>query len=268
MIVNKFSSIKEVIEGVYRDIGSQEELPFEDMLYWSYEVLELIGNPIQYIKKITGNESDPNLEITNYRAKLPCDFHKLIAISVEGLPARYSGNTFHHLLDGECCGFSANVVTDNFVDQFGNTFSPQAPEGSSYISSDMITFDINNEYITLSVKEAAVCISYLAYPLDKSGWPMIPDDVKYKLAIKNYLNYKLSYLNWRKDPDSRGKQAIYQEAKREYEWYIASASNHAKMPSVSEMESLKNQIIRLVPNISEYDSYFRNLGAKYRKRLH
>jgi len=270
MIVNKFISSKDIINQVYRDTGSSEDLPIADMLSWIYEGLEIMNQPIQYIKKVTGHEANPNLNITNYKAPLPCDFHKLVQIAVNGMPARYSNSTFHHLLDGTCCGLQNSVDTaDTFIDNFGNSFSPQA---STLFSTsniyDVVTFDINNDYLTLSIREGEVCIAYLAYPTDDEGWPMLPDDMSYRVAITKYLMMKLAYINWIKDATNNGKRAIFEHSEREWAWYVAQSTSKSKIPSLEEMESLKNQHLRLIDKINQHDTFFKTLGGKENRKKH
>ena len=365
----KYISLNSIMEQVYADNGYQFELPWVDVMMWTEEALNLIGHPRQYIRKVTGHKENPDLDIKNYRAQLPCDFHQLEQVAVNGMPAEYSGNTFHHLLDGDCCGIEgfANLAahiqeqnwgtlvkvtsggtttfrvvgrvldsTTNVVDigidtaslgievgqtvtssttaALGNgrtvvnvsgtsitlssapsqnasgqtltfTRSIESPStyGSSYyverddslsnteggiMSFDMagavdsefspITFDLNNNNITLSVKEGKVCMAYLAIPTDEEGLPLIPEDTSYQLAVKKYLTMKVDYIAWR-----RGTlpQAIFQHSEQEWAWYVGQAGNKAKMPNLDQIEAIKNQTMRLLPNINAHETFFKTLGS-------
>lgn len=266
MEIKGYASYTEIIEGVFRDLQLQDEMPWEDLIYWMYESMELIGVNATYIPKIIGHKNDPGLDIQNYKAELPCDFHKLAQISVNGAPARYTGNTFHHLLDGACCAFDlASQPTDVFIDNFGNTFSPQASVFLDQMVDPEITFDINNNYLTLSTQTGKVCIAYWAFPTDENGFPMIPDEIKYKKAVKAYLIYRISYYLWMQDRMTADK---FQYNEREWLWYVGAAKNNANMPNYEQMESLKNQLVRLKPSFNEHSTFFRNLGKQERKRIH
>lgn len=267
-IVNKFVSVLSVLDDVYRDTQLEEAIPVPDLIYWVYEALGLMNQPVQFVQKVTGYEGNEDLDITNYKAKLPCDFYKLNGIAVDGKPVRYAGNSFHHLLDGDCCGLSSNSSQDIFIDNFGNSFSPQASTISDNSARDVVTFDINNNYLTLSQKEGKVCISYWAFPTDKEGFPMIPDMVSYKVAIKKYLIQKLRYIDWAKDPSNNGKRALFDYDEKEWLWYVGKATSDAKMPDPEQMESLKNQAIRLIPRINEHDNFWKTLGAKRLIKIH
>ena len=252
----KYISLKAIMEQVYADNGYQFELPWVDCMQWAEEALNLIGHPRQYIRKVTGHMEHPNLDIKNYRAELPCDFYSLEQIAVNGLPAEYSGNTFHHLMDGACCGVEGYTTLANDIKErnWGELVKVTEEEGygASYyvernddlsntedgvMAFDMstmadstftpITFDINNNNITLSVKEGKVCIAYLAIPTDINGLPLIPEDTSYQLAVKKYLTMKIDYIAWRRN---ELQPAIFQHSEQEWAWYVGQAGNKAKMP--------------------------------------
>ena len=285
----KYISLKAIMEQVYADNGYQFELPWIDCMLWTEEALNLIGHPRQYIRKVTGHKEHPNLDIKNYRAELPCDFHSLEQIAVNGRPAEYSGNTFHHLLDGACCGIegytnlAANVSSKNWgtvvkvTDTDGSARYEQRDEEemdnlnidySGMMTFDMteynttsdhpITFDLNNNNITLSVKEGQVCMAYLAIPTDEEGLPLIPEDTSYQLAIKKYLAMKIDYIAWRR---GELQQAVFHHSEQEWQWYVGQASNKAKMPNIDQLEFIKNQTMRLLPNINSHETFFRTQGS-------
>jgi len=289
----KYISLNSIMEQVYADNGYQFELPWVDIMMWTEEALNLIGHPRQYIRKVTGHKENPNLDIKNYRAQLPCDFHSLEQVAVNGMPAEYSGNTFHHLLDGGCCGIegftnlAAHVQEQNWGELVKVTASDNEDGSSSYgasyyverndslsntegglMSFDMtgaidfefnpITFDLNNNNITLSVKEGKVCMAYLAIPTDDEGLPLIPEDTSYQLAVKKYLTMKIDYIAWR-----RGtlQQAVFEHSQQEWMWYVGQAGNKAKMPNLDQIEAIKNQTMRLLPRINQHETFFKSLGS-------
>ena len=261
---------------------------------WAEEALNLIGHPRQYIRKVTGHKENPDLDIKNYKAQLPCDFYQLEQVAVNGMAAEYSGDTFHHLLCGSCCGISEDSTSslhygqnNTIVRNWGTdvlTYN-EATESYSYEARDLqemqnlnlqtdgtqefnlagsdyenrrITFDINNNNITLSVKEGSVCIAYLAIPTDEEGLPLIPEDTSYQLAVKKYLTMKIDYIGWRRGetgPD------IFQHSEQEWSWYVGQAGNKAKMPSIDQMEAIKNQTMRLLPNINAHETFFKTQGT-------
>ena len=78
----KTTSVKRVIAKVFTDLDLQEgEHRVADMIEWAGEALEKIGAFPFFINKVTGTDGSPYLEVFNYQAKLPCDFHSLIQVS-------------------------------------------------------------------------------------------------------------------------------------------------------------------------------------------
>ena len=268
MINNKFISLKSVMDDVLRDTGISMELNYSDVSYWAYEVLGLMNQPLQFVRKVTGHLSNPNLDVTNYKALIPCDVYKIERIAVNGGPARYANSNFHHLMGGECCDASSGVTSaDLFIDNFGNAFTPQSSQLTNS-SSGEITFDVNDNYITLSTETGTICLAYLAFPTDAEGYPMIPDDINYKVAVKKYIVMKLRYLDWASDPTNSGKRALFEYDESEYMWYVGKATNAAKMPDIHQMQSIMNSVVNPIPNLGHYDNFFNSLGSKGLKKIY
>ncbi len=298
----KYISLKAIMEQVYADNNYQFELPWVDCMQWTEEALNLIGHPRQYIRKVTGHKDNPDLNIKNYRAHLPCDFYQLEQLAVNGMAAEYSGDTFHHLLGGDCCGVdedSSNslyynneqIITRNWgtdvltysedtgiysyqardLEQMENMNLQSDGTQEFYLGNGglaegrRITFDINNNHLTLSVKEGAVCMAYLAIPTDDDGLPLIPEDTSYQLAIKKYLTMKIDYIAWRK---GELRSDIFQHSEQEWQWYVGQAGNKAKMPNIDQLEGIKNQVMRLLPNVNAHETFFTTqLAPEIRKNF-
>tara|TARA_R110002012_G_scaffold257718_1_gene438010 strand:- start:651 stop:1553 length:903 start_codon:yes stop_codon:yes gene_type:complete len=285
----KYISLNAIMEQVYADNGYQFELPWIDCMQWAEEALNLIGHPRQYIRKVTGHKENPDLDIKDYRSQLPCDFYQLEQIAVNGMPAEYSGDTFHHLLGGDCCGIEgystlATDVTernwgtliktteldstaryeqrdeqemDNLNLNYSGTMSFDTSISLDSTLNRPITFDINNNHLTLSVKEGQVCMAYLAIPTDNEGLPLIPEDTSYQLAIKKYLTMKIDYIAWRR---GELQQGVFQHSEQEWTWYVGQAGNKAKMPNIDQLEAIKNQTMRLLPKLNQHETFFSALG--------
>ena len=256
--IEKYTSSEEIINRVFRDTNIQANLSQESLINWIFEVFELIGFPLQYIPKSIGYLSDDSYNFTDYKVKLPCDFHRLQAVSVDGYPVLPSQNTFNHLLANNCCTTTVvNGTEITFTDNFGNNFSNSQGIMPNTVSGGYCTFTINDNFISFSVKSGKACLAYWAIPVDKNGLPMIPDIEKYKIAVTKYLIMKLDYIGWRTGQVS---SEVFKHSEAEYNWYIGSITSHLKMPNLEQMENLKNQIMRLKPNINEYNTFFANLN--------
>ncbi len=263
MQVTKLISSKSAIERYLVNIGNTPEINEDDIRMWLAEVYELAGVPSMAISKIIGHKQDSAYEFTNYQVPLPCDFYKLKpgGIAVNGQQVRYSQNSFHYLMDGECCNLdSINAPIDTFSDSFGNEFSPS--EGVSVINPGQdITFNIEDGKITFNIKEGTACIAYWSYPVDDEGFPMIPDTAKFKRACADYIRYKSDYILWRQGLIA---DKIFQYSEGEKQWSLNSAKNELLMPDDYQLSSLQRSIIRLMPIQESIGSFYKNLGVQER----
>lgn len=265
MLISKYTSSKEAINNFFRNTAYNDLFNLGDAAYWVYEAMELIGHPLQYIPKIIGHKGDENYDLSynveHYRVELPSDFHKLISISVDGVMAIPSQGMFHHILDGGCCGFDEVTYSgqDLFYDNFGNTFSPQALPFNTRIVASSPTFTINNNYITFDIKEGKACMAYWAFPLDEEGFPLVPDDVKYKRAIASYLQMKIDYILWRQDTLT---DKVYMKSEEDWRWNVASAASHIKMPDVAQMESLRRQMTKMIVRTEDFRTGFSAVNSR------
>jgi hypothetical protein len=292
MQIAKYTSSKETINNFFRNTAYNDLFNYGDAAYWTYEAMELIGHPLQYIPKVIGHKEDPMYDLgstnvgtitppsqvhpatphthlttytasTNlghYRVKLPADFHKLIAVAVDGVLALPTQNMFHHLLDGSCCGYDTDAMpTENFYDNFGNTFSPQALPLNTRIVSNPPQFSLNNNYITFDIKEGKVCMAYWAFPLDEEGYPLVPDDVKYKRAIASYIQMRMDYILWRQEMLS---DKVFLKSEEDWKWNVASASSHLKMPDITQMESLRRQLTKMIVRTEDFRTAFSSMNTR------
>lgn len=254
-MIYKYISIYEILEKLFRDTDYAEDVNWEDCIVWCAEALDKIGAHQQYIRKVTGDLENPCLNVTDFKAKLPCDFHRLEQIAVNGYAARYAGNTFHHILDGCMCTTQQNDTVDEslFTDAWGNTFS-NLSGGNVAGLRQPYTFDINDNYITLNVEEATVCIAYQAMPLDENGFPMIPDNEIYKEAIVAYLTFKLDRKLWRV---GKITDKVFQHSEREWLWYVGAALAEGRRPNLDKMEQIKKQFVKLLPSIDQSRVFYK-----------
>jgi len=268
MIVTKLVSAKEAVEKFYTDTRSQNFLTEDEVKLWTAEIFDLIKFPLQYIPKVIGHKQDPAYDFKDYKVPLPCDFVAFIpgGISVNGNPVRWRSNSFHYLMDGDCCDTQNlnSTVLDIFTDQFGNEFSPQTTlnPNTPAILQD-VTFDVYGEEIQFNLKEGLACIAYYAYPLDNEGYVMIPDTAKFKRAVTDYLTWKHDYIQWRQGalPD-----AVYKESKENKLWSIASAASEIKIPDDWQMDSIKDSLVRLIPRFNSRTHFYKDLGVQEQRR--
>lgn len=228
----KRTSIKRVLEKVYRDYGLNTEVVWADVIEWVAEAINLLGLVPSYENKIK------KIVIENYRGELPCDimFIKAIRTFDTLMPLIRSFDQFH----------------------LANTYRCEDEEVALEVcDSDVLTYTCNDNFIFTSFKEGELELSYTAIPTDEEGLPMIPDEDTYIRAMAAYVGERLiSRLFW------QGKATIglKKEAETERDWAFGSAKMTMVIPDPDKMESLKNQFLRLIPNIHQHSRGFKYMA--------
>ncbi len=258
---HKLISSKSAVERYLISTGSQTELNEDELKLSISECVDLIGVTNTFITKVIGHKQDSRYDFTEWQVPLPCDFYKLKpgGIAVNGQPVRWSQDSFHYLMDGECCDLPAinNTILDEFTDNFGVVFSPQ--EGRADANFGDITFGIQDSKITFNIKQGKVCLAYYAYPFDNEGWLMIPDTTKFKRAVSDYIRYKIDYILWRQEIL---KSEIFMYSEREKNWSIAAAKNEQNLPDDYQLSSIQRSIVRLLPIQESINQFYGNLGRQ------
>jgi hypothetical protein len=246
----KNTSVKFIVEKLYRDFAHQEELDLWDLVEWAGEALEFIGAGSQF------ENFYQDLQIKNHRALLPCNFHSLLGISHKGLPLPINAGTLGTPSDSES---SQNAINAIPVDE--ENFPLETNRDVTELGA---SYEINNNYLIASFEEDEVLMAYKGVALDDEGFPLIPDNVYYRQAITNYCQMMMDRMGWR-----AGKlpEAIYRDSQRDWQFFCQGARSAANFPNVDKMESIKNQWIRLKPQINRHDNFFQDLNLREQKKL-
>jgi hypothetical protein len=240
---SKYVSIDFILDKVFRDNNYDLELQYADAIEWIGEVHGMVGAPMSYKTKITngvdGNQ-DP-LQIVDYRAELPCDFHiGLQAIEdTKGLPMCYATDTYH-------IGYIDSGASDLTV-------------------SAGLSYGFDSNYIWTSFSTGAVRLAYLAFPTDNHGLPMIPDNQKYIEAASCYIRMKIDYILWRQ---GKLRSEVYILDQQEWMWYVGAAGTSMRMPNLDKMEGIKNQYLRLIPSVNEQHAQYRYMNNQEQRKNH
>lgn len=236
-MIYKYTSFKNILNKLYRDLNLTTEINESHVIEWCSEILAKIGAYSQY------EEINSKIELTNGRAELPCNFDSLVYISHGGKPLSWSTSSNLHEYECEdskvpkCC-------TDYYF----------------YISNNTLITDIPN-----TDSDQFIYLNYLGTPVDEEGYPMIPDDVYFMEACTKYVIYMLDYREWRKGniPDK-----VLNKSETDYLFYVNSARGSANMPNERQMRNLKNIWIRLIPNMNDENNFFRKNSEKERRYRH
>ena len=186
-------------------------------------------------------EKTQELEIKNYRAKLPCDFHEMIQVRT------------NHEKCGHYVGGVFRYSTDNFHTSDVKHESPD------------YTYKIQASVIYTSLKEGTIEISYRAIAVDDEGYPLIPDKSSFTRALELYIKKQCFTILF-----DLGKinQAVYANVQQEYAWAVGQAQSDLIRPSIDEMQSITNALNTLIPRVNEHSKGFITDGSMERIKLH
>lgn len=292
MIDNNMVSSKAVIAKIIADLDLKEdEIRISDVREYIGEAMEKIGAVQQLEHKVV------NLKVENYQAKLPCDLYRLnqVAFSFENgcgwLPMRKVTNSFGiYKKCGECdpkmliqdnalLPLVKNIFNlDNDKDALEILNSDQNIKQTLSALVNQYTVPSNNGrlivgnpatfntslqystkpgYITVNVPCGWVKVSYHAIPTDEDSMPMIPDIPSYFEAIFWYVAMKMSYPKYLKGQLS---QNIYYDMRSSWNFYRKQAYAEAMMPTVDELETIKNVWHKPYTEFRDHDTFFETTG--------
>lgn len=215
----RYISSRVIIDKVYRDLNLEEDNDrWQDIIEWIGEAIEAIH--ISY----TLQSKTVQLEVSNFRALLPCDFYSLIMAKVNGVASKESANPFD--------------------------FNSNQPRS---IRSHFIEYP----YIKLNCDNGFVDLAYYAFPLDNENFPLVPDNYQVKEALMWYILKKMIMGGWKhSDPTFS-----YVYCNDKWNEYCRKSKAYYKMPDLAEMESLKTYWVRLVPQIHAHNNGFANYNS-------
>lgn len=253
-MVSKYISVYNIVEKLYRDYEHQEELNIWDIIEWSAEALEFIGAGQQYEKCIV------ELEIVNSMAFLPCNYHGQPQVAYNGRPLNYATGSFSPLSispedSSRTTVNGTTVSSDTFPASSNTLFNESRISHNFYIRDGVIVTDIPSGTIVLE---------YNGVKVDKDGYPMIPDLQSYRTAVTTYCQMKLDHRDARK---GRISKDWLQKSEQDWHWYCGQARGAANMPNLAKAEAIKNQWVRLRPNMNSHDAFYQDLGIREMRKL-
>ena len=249
-MVYKYKSIKGIIDGIYRDYDSPEDLDIWDIIEWCAEALQLIGAGTQYIDEII------ELQVENHSVPLPATFHHETQISYRGRPLLLNTSNFGP-------GPTRKLGSTNFLNDV-----PVDPENfpleASGVRPNQERYYIQNNCIYTSFESGKIVLDFKAIQVDEDGYPMVPDNVYYDKALKSYAQMMMDRKEYRRQ---NIPAAVFQESKQDWLFYVKAAASAALMPNIDKTENIKNSWVRLKPNINQYDTFFSGMNIREIKKL-
>lgn len=239
----KYVKIYSIIEKVYRDMGMLDQINFGDALEWAGEAMEFIGTPHQLIDAVEVYHFDCK------RLKLPINLHFLLA--ARALP----NVTCKQYEEAKKCGKKFNFYPMRYSTDTMHRYCSDNTD-RNHLNCDL-TYIVNDDYLIPNFEEGLIQMNFKAIPVDEKGFPLVPDDVKFRNAVAYHIMWKLAFI---KLMAGKIPQSAYQIIERDRDWYIGAAQSRGNMPNPDMMESIKNNWIRLIKKINQHSDGFKSAG--------
>jgi hypothetical protein len=109
------------------------------------------------------------------------------------------------------------------------------------------------------MKDGWINISYSALATDEFGYPLIPDNESFKVALEYYIIHRTLEGLW-----SMGKvtDKVFQYYEQKRHYYSAQATNSMTIKNMDQMETMFNAINRLIIDVNPHETFYKNFGIK------
>ena len=277
MIYN-MEPIDRMVDKIVRDLAiGQDEIPYADYIEWMADGLQHIGAYYQFAEK------ECTIIIDDYQGLLPCDLYKVIRL-IKGcsyIPSGeggFYGGSLTQTLSKLGVNFdeldayeryaivgSTGLQRTNHVTSYSSLYSRLNhnknlignPITNQFTTTD---YNINFNKITTGFRYGILNLQYLALPIDKKGWPLVPDDVSFRDALFWKVAYHISMRNPRLLNNPRMQDMEY--CKQKWNYYCVQARAAANMPDLAMTERFANNWLRLFNTTDDSSDYYRSLGKK------
>lgn len=181
---------------------------------------QAIRYTLQFITKFGFNNAymskEADIEIKDYRGKLPCDLIRIIQVKTDN-------------------GICLRSMT--------NSFNPSDKDIDNH------TYKVQGSIIFTSLKDGIIHIAYKAIPVDDNGFPLLIDNPLYIETLELYIKCKVFDILF-----DQGKipMNVVQHVGQQYAFNAGQLQSAFTIPDYAEMESIKNQWCGLLQNNNQF----------------
>lgn len=261
----QYTSINRVLDDL-TDHPLLRDLTLEQVIRYTVRFIQIQGFPMMYEDKIE------NIEIDDFRGTLPCDF-----VRINQVKDLRTGLCLRSMTDSFPKGISPNTppspppykdLQNNVRDERmrkhkhfpGDLYIPHGP-----LMQEELAFKTQGRIIFVTFPHGIIEVSYKSIPVDKEGFPMIMDNEVYLEALETYIKKQVFTIKF----DTGKIQAnVLENAKSDYAWASGRLNSEFLIPSVAEMESITNMMVRMIHGSSHFINGFKDLGNKEFIRRH
>ena len=273
-----------------------------DIREWIFEAVDKIGAPMQYISKESGADDTPILKIQDNQVPIPADLVVLDGVAYSERPTgpwvpmstttgifkeprRPHGpmpgpeplwhDPENKAIEDPCpipihehqpAAYKLNtsqsqfytINTMKYLDRRHADYRDRKPE-----------YFIKPGWIVTNKRKGFIKLAYKAIATDERGYPLIPDLTSYQEAVYWYVVMKLTFpkfMNGTIGGSSKYAQKYaaqsYFYTQQQWNFYRNQAYAEAMMPTADDMQNIKNDWNKLIPDWDGDDTFFKHIGKE------
>lgn len=218
MSIYKTCSIEKVIAQIYRDFKPSNSGWIDDAAEWIVDAIEIMKVCQGFVQQ------SKDVNVIDYRFKLPCDIEVLLGVEYENKRLPKSGGINHKSAKCSCL--------DNLVCAVDESYS------------------LNPNYGHTTFKDGCVKVHFEGLEVDCNGLPTVIDDPTYREAIMWYVLSKMLLRGFK-------HQTIdYPTAIKMWETYYPRAQNKFRVADIDSYEVFKKSWLGLVKSTNLTNEFF------------
>lgn len=282
MIYN-YTKCESVIAKVMADLDSSEvRQRISDIREWIFEAVDKIGAPMQYIHKESGTDDVPVFQIHDNQIPIPADLAVLDGVAYSKGPNGpwvpmstttaifkephdhrniHLEDMMHQLPAFKRHTSQSQIYTDAIPRHQERMFGKYIDKKPEYF--------IKPGWIVTNRKHGFIKLAYKAIATDERGYPLIPDLTSYQEAIYWYVVMKLTFpkfmsgqLGGKSKYAQKYAAQSYFYTQQQWNFYRNQAYAEAMMPTSDDMQNIKNDWNKLIPDWDGDDTFFKNIGKE------
>ena len=297
MIYN-YTRCESVIAKIMADLDSSEvRQRTSDIKEWIFEAVDKIGAPMQYIKKESGEDGLPLLKIEDNQVPLPRDMVFLDGVAYSEsergpwVPMRTSTSIFRNskkptskpiILKNPEHSADNKTIEDYEIELHEHQpmrYKAMTSQSQLYgmngmkyaerIDREKPEYFIKPGWMVTNKQHGYIKLAYKAIAVDERGYPLIPDLGSYQEAIYWYVVMKLTFpkfMSCKLGGNSKYAQKYasqsYFYTQQQWNFYRNQAYAEAMMPTPDDIENIKNDWHKLVPEWDSGDTFFKDINKQ------
>lgn len=180
-------------------------------------------------------------------------------IGIFGLPNFYEVKCIKLPIDNYRALLPDDLVSIDFVSNNGNYLNIVSQGTNDY------GYKTQGRVLYTSFKSGEIDLTYKSIPVDDHGFPYLIDNPVFLKALEAYIKKEAFTILF-----DMGKiqPQVLQHAEQQYAWLAGQLQAEFSIPSVTEMEKLKNMWCSLIQRNNEFSKGFKTLGAVENFKVH